>query len=144
MPTDVRQTQTRPHAIVQRDRLDDLQRELDRAVDAGRRRRPSAPRFIAQGQKCSACSRVYVESTVKDRFLGHLVDRVRALRLARFLDHVQAGVTDVDRRSGATTRAWPGVSPFAGWKASGSTGRGSGGPYCVQPFVREQSRVIVR
>ena len=34
--------------------------------------------------------------------------------------------------------------PFGGWKASGSTGRGTGGPYYVQQFMREQSRVRIR
>jgi 1-pyrroline-5-carboxylate dehydrogenase len=62
----------------------------------------------------------------------------------RFFATVHAGVTYVNRRAGATTGAWPGVNPFAGWKASGSTGRGSGGPYYLQQFMREQSRVRVR
>ena len=64
--------------------------------------------------------------------------------IQRFLDQVHAGVLYVNRRAGATTGAWPGVNPFGGWKASGSTGRGSGGPYYVQQFMREQSRVRVR
>ena len=62
----------------------------------------------------------------------------------RFFATVHAGVTYVNRRAGATTGAWPGVNPFAGWKASGSTGRGSGGPYYLQQLMREQSRVRVR
>ncbi len=62
----------------------------------------------------------------------------------RFFDGIQAGVTYVNRRAGATTGAWPGVNPFGGWKASGSTGRGTGGPYYVQQFMREQSRVRIR
>jgi 1-pyrroline-5-carboxylate dehydrogenase len=212
--------------------------------------------FSAQGQKCSACSRVYVERTVKDRFVDLLVDKMRSIRVGnplekdvaigpvinevavkrfqaavaqatseggriltggrrltegdfahgyyveptvidrlpdnstlfqqelfvpitiiadvgtldeaierangteygltagifsedereiqRFFDTIHAGVTYVNRRAGATTGAWPGVNPFGGWKASGSTGRGSGGPYYVQQFMREQSRVRVR
>lgn len=62
----------------------------------------------------------------------------------RFYQHVNAGVLYVNRKAGATTGAWPGVNPFGGWKASGSTGRGSGGPYYVQQFMHEQSRVRVR
>jgi 1-pyrroline-5-carboxylate dehydrogenase len=62
----------------------------------------------------------------------------------RFFDNIQAGVTYANRRAGATTGAWPGINPFAGWKASGSTGRGTGGPYYVQQFLREQSRVRIR
>ena len=45
-----------------------------------------------------------------------------------FFDRIQAGVTFANRRSGATTGAWPGVKPFCGWKASGSSGKGVCGP----------------
>jgi 1-pyrroline-5-carboxylate dehydrogenase len=61
-----------------------------------------------------------------------------------FFDRIEAGVTYANRRSGATTGAWPGVNPFGGWKASGSTGRGTGGPWYVPQFMREQSRVWIR
>jgi 1-pyrroline-5-carboxylate dehydrogenase len=64
--------------------------------------------------------------------------------LTTFFERIQAGVTYANRRAGATTGAWPGINPFGGWKASGSTGRGTGGPYYVQQFMREQSRVRVR
>ena len=64
--------------------------------------------------------------------------------IQRFVDRFQAGVTYVNRRAGATTGAWPGINSFGGWKASGSTGRGTGGPYYVQQFMREQSRVRIR
>ena len=64
--------------------------------------------------------------------------------IEQFFDRVQAGVTYVNRRAGATTGAWPGINSFGGWKASGSTGRGTGGPYYVQQFMREQSRVRIR
>ena len=212
--------------------------------------------FSAQGQKCSACSRVYVERTIKDHLTDRLIEKTRALvignplerhvqigpvineaavrrfeaavnqakaeggrilcggrRLSdgdfahgyfveptvidgvrtdstlfqqelfvpitlvadvasldeaialangteygltaglysederdvhRFFDRIHAGVTYVNRRAGATTGAWPGVNSFGGWKASGSTGRGSGGPYYVQQFMHEQSRMRVK
>jgi 1-pyrroline-5-carboxylate dehydrogenase len=61
-----------------------------------------------------------------------------------FLENIQAGVVYVNRRAGATTGAWPGVQPFGGWKASGSSGKASGGLYYVQQFLREQSRTLVR
>jgi 1-pyrroline-5-carboxylate dehydrogenase len=64
--------------------------------------------------------------------------------IEQFFDRIQAGVTYVNRRAGATTGAWPGINSFGGWKASGSTGRGTGGPYYVQQFMREQSRVRIR
>ncbi|MEO8259010.1 MAG: aldehyde dehydrogenase family protein [Acidobacteriota bacterium] len=62
----------------------------------------------------------------------------------RFFERIEAGVTYANRRAGATTGAWPGINSFGGWKASGSTGRGTGGPYYVQQFMREQSRVRIR
>lgn len=64
--------------------------------------------------------------------------------IQKFFDQIQAGVTYANRRAGATTGAWPGINPFGGWKASGSTGRGTGGPWYVQQFMREQSRVRIR
>jgi 1-pyrroline-5-carboxylate dehydrogenase len=63
--------------------------------------------------------------------------------LETFFDHIEAGVTYANRRSGATTGAWPGVNSFGGWKGSGSTGKSGLGPYYVQQFMREQSRWIV-
>jgi 1-pyrroline-5-carboxylate dehydrogenase len=61
-----------------------------------------------------------------------------------FFNHIEAGVTYANRRSGATTGAWPGVNSFCGWKGSGSTGKGACGPYYVQQFMREQSRTIIK
>ena len=61
----------------------------------------------------------------------------------RFLATIEAGVVYVNRRAGATTGAWPGIQPFGGWKASGSTGKAGGGLYYVQQFMREQSQTIV-
>jgi 1-pyrroline-5-carboxylate dehydrogenase len=63
--------------------------------------------------------------------------------IERFFDRIEAGVTYANRRSGATTGAWPGVNPFCGWKASGSTGKGVCGPYYVAQFLREQSQTIM-
>jgi 1-pyrroline-5-carboxylate dehydrogenase len=36
------------------------------------------------------------------------------------------------------------VNSFGGWKASGSSGKGAGGPYYVQQFLREQSQTWVK
>ena len=58
----------------------------------------------------------------------------------RFFASMQFGVCYANRRGGATTGAWPGVQPFGGWKASGVTGKGAGGPYYLLSFVREQTR----
>jgi 1-pyrroline-5-carboxylate dehydrogenase len=197
--------------------------DLDKASDGVMR---SA--FGAQGQKCSACSRVYITKQIRDEFVRLLVAKTKAITIGnplnrdvymgpvinedavqiyeravaqarrdggtiltggrrltdgdfahgyfveptideaielansteygltagvfseddreiqQFFDRIQAGVTYVNRRAGATTGAWPGINSFGGWKASGSTGRGTGGPYYVQQFMREQSRVRIR
>jgi len=60
-----------------------------------------------------------------------------------FFDRIRFGVVYANRRGGATTGAWPGAQPFGGWKASGTTGRGAGGPYYLLSFVREQARTRV-
>jgi 1-pyrroline-5-carboxylate dehydrogenase len=67
----------------------------------------------------------------------------RPEEIARFFDAVEAGVCYVNKRSGATTGAWPGAQPFCGWKGSGATGKGGCGPWYVQQFVREQSRTTM-
>ncbi|HKK08086.1 MAG TPA: aldehyde dehydrogenase family protein, partial [Gemmatimonadota bacterium] len=63
--------------------------------------------------------------------------------IERFFDEVEAGVTYANKRTGATTGAWPGAQPFCGWKGSGSTGKGGCGPYYVAQFMREQSRTVI-
>ncbi|HEX7336489.1 MAG TPA: aldehyde dehydrogenase family protein [Gemmatimonadales bacterium] len=63
--------------------------------------------------------------------------------IARFFDEVEAGVCYANKRTGATTGAWPGAQPFCGWKGSGSTGKGGCGPYYVSQFMREQSRTVI-
>ena len=60
-----------------------------------------------------------------------------------FWDEIESGVTYVNKRSGATTGAWPGAQSFCGWKGSGSTGKGGCGPYYVAQFMREQSRCLI-
>ncbi len=60
----------------------------------------------------------------------------------RFLDGIEAGVLYVNRRSGATTGAWPGINPFGGWKASGAPGPAALGPDYLLNFLREQSRTV--
>ena len=61
----------------------------------------------------------------------------------RFLAEIEAGVVYVNRRAGATTGAWPGTQTFAGWKSSGTTGKGGLGPWYLPQFMREQSRTVV-
>jgi 1-pyrroline-5-carboxylate dehydrogenase len=63
--------------------------------------------------------------------------------VSRFFDEVEAGVCYANKRTGATTGAWPGAQPFCGWKGSGSSGKGGCGPYYVAQFMREQSRTVI-
>src|SRR6184192_1739384 len=67
----------------------------------------------------------------------------KAEEIERFFDEIDAGVCYVNKRTGATTGAWPGAQPFCGWKGSGSTGKGGCGPYYVAQFLREQSRTVI-
>ncbi len=60
-----------------------------------------------------------------------------------FFDHIGFGVTYVNRKGGATTGAWPGAQPFGGWKGSGATGKGVGGPYYLLEFMHEQAQTVV-
>ena len=57
-----------------------------------------------------------------------------------FMNTMEAGILYANRKTGATTGAWPGVQSFCGWKGSGSTGKGGCGPYYVSQFMREQSQ----
>jgi 1-pyrroline-5-carboxylate dehydrogenase len=61
-----------------------------------------------------------------------------------FFDGIQAGVAYANRPQGATTGAWPGFQPFGGWKASGSSGKNSGGVYYLPQYMHEQIQTIVR
>ncbi|MCP3102493.1 aldehyde dehydrogenase family protein [Myxococcus sp. K15C18031901] len=58
----------------------------------------------------------------------------------RFMAQAEAGVLYANRRTGATTGAWPGVQSFCGWKGSGASGKGGCGPYYVSQFMREQAQ----
>ena len=60
-----------------------------------------------------------------------------------FLDCIEAGVIYVNRQASATTGAMVGCQPFGGWKDSGTTGKGTGGPHYLTQFMREQSQTIV-
>jgi 1-pyrroline-5-carboxylate dehydrogenase len=62
----------------------------------------------------------------------------------RFFDRIEAGVTYVNRAAGATTGAWPDIQSFGGWKGSGTSGAGGGGPWYLRNYLREQSRTLVK
>jgi len=61
----------------------------------------------------------------------------------RFLQNIECGVVYVNRSVGATTGAMVGCQSFGGWKDSGTTYKGTGGPYYLMQFMREQSQTIV-
>ena len=63
--------------------------------------------------------------------------------IERWFDRIEAGVTYVNRAAGATTGAWPDIQSFGGWKGSGTSGAGGGGPWYLRQFLREQSRTVV-
>src|ERR671924_1370769 len=60
----------------------------------------------------------------------------------KFLDCIEAGVVYVNRQASATTGAMVGCQPFGGWKDSGTTGKGTGGPHYLAQFMKEQSQTI--
>ena len=62
----------------------------------------------------------------------------------RFFARIQAGVVYANRRAGSTTGAWPDIQPFGGWKGSGTSGAGSGGPWYMRQYLREQARTLIR
>jgi 1-pyrroline-5-carboxylate dehydrogenase len=64
--------------------------------------------------------------------------------IERWFNEIEAGVTYVNRASGATTGAWPDIQSFGGWKGSGTSGAGGGGPWYLRQYLREQSRTLVR
>ncbi len=64
--------------------------------------------------------------------------------ISRWFDGIEAGVTYVNRSAGATTGAWPDIQSFGGWKSSGTSGAGGGGPWYLRQYLREQSRTVVR
>jgi 1-pyrroline-5-carboxylate dehydrogenase len=63
--------------------------------------------------------------------------------IQKFMDNIEFGVAYANRRGGATTGAWPGAQTFVGWRGSGATGRGVGGPNYLLNFVREQAQTVV-
>lgn len=63
-------------------------------------------------------------------------------QIKKFFNLIQAGVTYANRAASATTAASPQSQPFVGWKGSGISGKGAGGPYYLQQFMREQTQTI--
>ena len=98
--------------------------------------------LLAVGE-VSGLDQAIAETNKADYGLTAGIFSKRDAEIARFFDEVEAGVCYVNKRSGATTGAWPGAQPFTGWKGSGSSGKGGCGPYYVAQFMREQSRTVI-
>lgn len=60
-----------------------------------------------------------------------------------FFSRIRFGVCYANRNEGATTGGWPEYQSFGGWNASGSTGRGVGGPYYLLSYMREQAQTRI-
>jgi len=98
--------------------------------------------FLAIGE-VSGLDQAIAETNRADYGLTAGIFSKRDAEITRFFDAVEAGVCYVNKRTGATTGAWPGAQPFTGWKGSGSSGKGGCGPYYVAQFMREQSRTVI-
>ena len=98
--------------------------------------------FIAVGE-VGSLDQAIAETNRVDYGLTAGIFSGKPAEVARFFDEVQAGVCYANKRTGATTGAWPGAQAFCGWKGSGSTGKGGCGPYYVAQFMREQSRTVI-
>jgi len=98
--------------------------------------------FLAVGE-VAGLDQAIAETNRTDYGLTAGIFSKREAEIARFFDEVEAGVCYVNKRTGATTGAWPGAQPFTGWKGSGSSGKGGCGPYYVAQFMREQSRTVI-
>jgi 1-pyrroline-5-carboxylate dehydrogenase len=98
--------------------------------------------FLAIGE-VSGLDQAIAETNKTDYGLTAGIFSQRDAEVTKFFDEVEAGVCYVNKRTGATTGAWPGAQPFTGWKGSGSSGKGGCGPYYVAQFMREQSRTVI-
>jgi 1-pyrroline-5-carboxylate dehydrogenase len=99
--------------------------------------------FVAIGEVASLDQAIAETNRVEYGLTAGIFSRDES-EIARFFDEVEAGVCYANKRTGATTGAWPGAQPFCGWKGSGSTGKGGCGPYYVAQFMREQSRTVIQ
>ncbi len=65
-----------------------------------------------------------------------------AREVDEFFRRSETGTLYANRTMGATTGAIVGAQPFVGWKMSGISGKGAGGHYYLQQFMRERSQTM--
>ena len=111
-------------------------------LDSGLFREELFVPFLAVGEVDSLDRAIAEANAVEYGLTAGIFSRESA-EVDRFFDEVEAGVCYANKRTGATTGAWPGAQPFCGWKGSGSSGKGGCGPYYVAQFMREQSRTVI-
>jgi len=97
--------------------------------------------FLSVVRTSSLADAIAAGNAVGYGLTAGIYSRDRA-EIERFLATAEAGVLYANRRSGATTGAWPGIQSFCGWKGSGVTNKGGLGPFYVPQFMREQSHTI--
>lgn len=98
--------------------------------------------FLAVG-KVKSLDQAIGEANKADYGLTAGIFTAKRAEIEKYFDEIETGVVYANRKTGATTGAWPGVQAFCGWKGSGSTGKGGCGPYYAAQFMREQSRTIM-
>ena len=98
--------------------------------------------FVAIGE-VGSLDEAIAESNAAEYGLTAGIFSANQAEVDRFFDEIEAGVCYANKRTGATTGAWPGAQAFCGWKGSGSTGKGGCGPYYVAQFMREQNRTVI-
>ena len=95
--------------------------------------------FIAL-QKYSDFNKVLDEVNAVDYGLTGGIFSEDIAQVQTFFDRAHVGVVYANRARGGSTGAMVGGQSFGGWKFSGTTDRGAGGPWYLPQFLREQSR----
>ena len=95
-------------------------------------------------QPCSSLSEAVLQSNSTEFGLTAGLFSRDQTEISEFLEGIEFGVVYVNRERGGSTGAMVGGQAFAGWKVSGSTGKGTGSIHYLPQFMREQSRTVCR
>jgi 1-pyrroline-5-carboxylate dehydrogenase len=99
---------------------------------------------IVCAQKFSSLPEALKNANATDFGLTAGIFSANDVELKYFFDNIEFGVVYANRERGGSTGAMVGGQAFTGWKASGSTGKGTGSVHYLQQFMREQSRTTCR